>query len=85
MPRKIQDPTFEEMKEHIASLPLASEFDSFDVAEAIYAFASDHHGGQFSNLYSAISLCGFNPGMCWREPQSFTAQYVYEALQLRYA
>jgi hypothetical protein len=34
-----------------------------DVAEAIYWFGAHWHGGQSSNLYSAMSaLCGFSPG-----------------------
>lgn len=56
------DPTREEMLAELASMPFAEEFDEFDREEAIYWFANDWHGGQSSNLYSALSTSPYRPG-----------------------
>jgi hypothetical protein len=34
----------------------------FDVEEAVYHFASQYHGGQWSNLYSALCASPYRPG-----------------------
>lgn len=58
---KMKDPTREEMLEFLA--PLASQIgaDNFDIEAAIWWFACDNHGGQWSNLYSALSTSPFSP------------------------
>lgn len=71
----MQDPTNEEMESFLA--PHAD--DSFDIAESIYWFASDHHGGQWSNLYSVLSCSDYNPGPCTRGPGE-SAQHLYDLL-----
>lgn len=57
----MQDPTLDEMKDFLKSLTIY-EADEFDIACAIYYFASDWHSGQFSNLYSVLCTCGYTPG-----------------------
>lgn len=68
------DPTLEEMREHLKEQGLYNP-DSTDLEEgeealdgnceaAIYYFASDYHGGQDSNLYSALSTSPYSPGPC---------------------
>jgi hypothetical protein len=37
--------------------------DEFDIEAAIYWFATDWHGGQWSNLYSALSTSPYKPGL----------------------
>ena len=63
-----QDPTREEIDAALATFPYASECDDFDREEAIYTYASQWHGGQWSNLYSVLSMSPFNPGPMWSEP-----------------
>jgi len=53
----LSDPTREEM------LTALSGADEFDIEAAIYWFANDWHGGQFSNLYSALSTSPYRPGL----------------------
>lgn len=61
----------------------------FDVAEAIYWFGAHWHGGQSSNLYSAMSaLCGFSPGpiatgptLSDREDEATLANLMYYFLE----
>jgi len=58
----MQDPTCKEMLKVLETCPFASETCDFDRASAIYWFANDWHGGQSSNLYSALSTSPYNPG-----------------------
>ena len=52
------DPTHSEMMQ-----TLSPDSESYDDAEiAIYWFANDWHGGQHSNLYSALSTSIYKPG-----------------------
>lgn len=62
MLNKTNDPTKEEMLDY-----LNSEFggfegtDNFSAEEAIYWYAYHNHGGQWSNLYSALSTSQYKP------------------------
>jgi hypothetical protein len=76
----MSDPTLEEMREFIDSLPFAEERSEFDREEAIYWYANDWHGGQDSNLYSALSRSEFSPGAASRGPGE-TAQMIIEELE----
>lgn len=60
MRQRNDDPTYAEMLDHLK--PLFIDADDGDLAEAIYWFASDYHGGQWSNLYSALCTSPFRPG-----------------------
>jgi hypothetical protein len=55
----------------------------FDIEGAIYWFSRDWHGGQWSNLYSALSVSEYRPGPLCRGPepdstQSDMYQYLVE-------
>ena len=60
--------------------PYISEADDFDIEGAIYWFANDYHGGQWSNLYSALSTSEFRPGPLANgpEPESMEADLYAE-------
>lgn len=62
------DPSREEMIEHIRKV-YGREADEFDMEEAIYWFANDYHGGQSSNLYSALSTSEYRPGRMSNGPE----------------
>ena len=57
-----KDPTAEEMREYLVSQYGDYEENKFDIEAAIYWFASLHHSGQNSDLYSALSNSDYNPG-----------------------
>lgn len=54
----LKDPSLDEMTAFLSR----QGADEYDAAVAIYWFASQWHGGQWSNLYSALCSCGFEPG-----------------------
>lgn len=56
------DPTREELDEILRAWPYYLEASAFDIEGAIYWFAYDWHGGQWTNLYSVLSTSAFNPG-----------------------
>lgn len=78
------DPTREEMLAHLASLPFAREFEEFDREEALYWFASDWHGGQWSNLYAALCASPFHPSPLARGPEE-PARMLVDELQAQFA
>ena len=55
----LSDPTRDEMLTALAQ----SGADEFDIEAAIYWFSTDWHGGQWSNLYSALSTSPYKPGL----------------------
>ena len=55
----MSDPTKIEMLEAIQVF--GGEVDPLDIEAAIYWFANDYHGGQWSNLYSVLSTSEFQP------------------------
>lgn len=57
------DPTKEEMENFLKSKFNGYGLDDmeFDIAEAIYWFGYNYHGGQNSNLYSALSTSDYRP------------------------
>ena len=77
----IGDPTIEEMRSLLATIPGA---DAFDREGAIYWFAADYHGGQGSNLYSALSRSQYRPGAWERRPHGVIGRECYDALIERY-
>ena len=54
------DPTKAEMLDFLTGI--YGEDSNDDAEVAIYWFANDWHSGQWSNLYSALSMSPFNPG-----------------------
>jgi len=81
----IKDPTGDEMRAFLRDL-FGPELDAFDIEGAIYWFASDYHGGQWSNLYSVLSTSQFRPGpiSTGPEPESMASD-AYAALESEYA
>jgi hypothetical protein len=74
------DPTRNEIEELI-TLNFASEsFDEIDIECAIYWFAANYHSGQWSNLYSILSMSEYNPGPLERGPRS-VAKLIYQTLE----
>jgi len=47
------------------------------IEEAIFYFACHYHGGQWSNLYSALSCSPFNPGIGADGIEDETGQEIY--------
>jgi len=80
------DPTRDEMREYLNSTPFIHECDEFDIEESIYWFASDYHGGQWSNLYAALCASDYSPGPITTgcEPDS-VASYLYDELVQHFA
>lgn len=76
------DPTHDEMVEFLSAHN--PDADPFDIAVAIYSFAAAYHGGQFTNLYRAITQCGFKPGPFWTRGYG-ESQRLMAALERRYA
>ena len=74
------DPSREEMIEHIRKV-YGREADEFDIEEAIYWFATDYHGGQSSNLYSALSTSEYRPGRSSSGPEEGSmSEMIYSDL-----
>jgi hypothetical protein len=67
----LTDPTIEEMRRAL------SEADEWEREAAIYWFASDYHGGQWSNLYAALCASQYQPSMIERCPDG---EDCYQAL-----
>ena len=83
--RFICDPDHDEMLAFLATQTCGEELDPFDAESAIYWFSNDYHGGQASNLYSALSTSEYRPGPIANgpEPDSFES-YLYGALVSEY-
>ena len=84
----MQDPTRDEMLAFLASQPGADDEleREFDTEAAIYWFAYDYHGGQSSNLYSALSSSEYHPGPLCRDAAhegEFCAM-LHEALETEF-
>jgi hypothetical protein len=83
----MRDPTIEEMRSFLSASPLArwTEVDEFDIEEAIYWFACFWHGGQWSNLYAALSTSPFSPGPLANGPaKGGNVQALVRALEDEY-
>jgi hypothetical protein len=79
---KTSDPTVSEMRAFLRQIDC--EADEFDVEGAIYWFSSDWHGGQWSNLYSALSTSDYRPGPCARWADTFEMIEMVEALEAEF-
>lgn len=80
VPRMAGDPTRAEMIRELISAfrwrrdGRKDECWKFDIEAAMYWFCSNWHGGQWSNLYSALSTSPYRPGPLCRGPEPYTAQ-----------
>lgn len=78
VPRRATDPTRAEMLKTLVRAFRAPRWDradwKFDIEAAIYWFSDNWHGGQWSNLYSALSMSPYRPGPLCRGPERYSAQ-----------
>ena len=59
---KVVDPTAEMMREYLKEKQFSMyEFSEFDIEGSIFWFATFHHSGMSSNLYSASSMSDYHP------------------------
>ena len=80
-----KDPTYHEMRSFLEQCRMTNEHSKLDMEEAIYWYAVDHHGGQTTNLYAAVSsLCPFKPSLLSRGVSEGPAMDLYIELQLEY-
>lgn len=80
------DPSKEEMMSLLQHRYGREEGFEYDAEEAIYWFASDYHGGQWSNLYSVLSTSPFKPGSMSNGPEPDSmAEMMYQDLEQEYA
>ena len=78
------DPTQNEMLTFLCGF-YPYEATQFDREEAIYWFASAWHGGQDSNLYSALSTSPYSPGPICNGPEAGSmGEMMVEELEARY-
>lgn len=79
----MSDPTHDEMLVHLErNFPLEMA-DEMDRECAIYWFANNYHSGQWSNLYSTLSMSKYHPGTLERQPRS-VAKILYEELEIEF-
>ena len=79
-----QDPTRDDMLTFLCGF-YPYEADQFDREEAMYWFANDWHGGQWSNLYSALSTSPYRPGALSSGPEEGgMAEMMYQELEAEY-
>ena len=82
--KKNQDPTKEEMVAFLYEQFGNEEGFEFDSEEAIFWFAEQWHGGQSSNLYSALSTSQYRPGRMARGPEDELSKMMYQTLESEY-
>ncbi len=89
----IDDPTKEEMVYFLQNKfqglidPAETDANTFDIESAIYWFGNDYHGGQSSNLYSALSTSDYRPGPMHKsikDDESEMATEMYQELVNKY-
>lgn len=72
---KTVDPTAEMMREYLKSNEFKMyEFSEFDIEGAIYWFATFHHSGMNSNLYSASSMSDYRPSPMSNGPEEESSE-----------
>ena len=85
---KYLDPSADEMRKFLKKefSQQLDETDDIDVESAIYWFANDYHGGQSSDLYSALSTSKFKPGPTHRsvKDEGEVASMMYDSLKREY-
>ena len=81
MSKPVRDPTYREMYDYLAGNCGGEEDIRFDIEEAIYWFASDYHGGQWSNLYEALCQSEYAPGPLASKPEH---PLIYDMLVQEY-
>lgn len=78
------DPTRDEMLDFLRS-EWGADADEFDLEAAIYWFAYEAHGGQWSNLYSALSTSPYRPSPIASGPEEESTELMMvESLRSKY-
>ncbi len=81
-----EDPTREEMMDYLRLAYGAEEEWENEAEVAIYYFANHYHGGQWSNLYSALSTSPYSPGpFTTLESEGSMATDMYNDLVQKFA
>lgn len=80
---KVVDPTAQMMRDYLKSKQFSMyEFSDFDIEGAIYWFATFHHSGMMSNLYSASSTSNYRPSCLADGPEKDSLEMdAFELLQ----
>ena len=79
------DPTIEEMRQFLETCAGPYDADDADIEEAIYWYAAHNHGGQTSNLYSALSQSQFKPGpLACDVSEEGVSGFLYEELEYKF-
>jgi hypothetical protein len=85
-----KDPTIEDMREFLNGqfsklVDIESAEWEFDREEAIYWFSYCWHSGQWSNLYSALSVSEFRPSPLANGPERGTlSEILYSELETEF-
>jgi hypothetical protein len=77
----VKDPTHAEMFAFLTTQARGEDDLRFDFEEAIYWFASDYHGGQWSNLYAALCQSDYTPSQLSRVASN---PFFYDMLVAEY-
>jgi hypothetical protein len=78
---RVTDPMLDEMRDLLAEA--FPDVDKFDREAAIWWFANDWHTGQWSNLYSALSISPYHPSPMETGPRD-VARDCYDVLVQEY-
>lgn len=78
--RRASDPTRMQMLRAVLAQSWVDRDDKFAIEEGLYWFAYNWHGGQFSNLYSALSTSPFRPGRLSNGPEDGLGRIIYDFL-----
>ncbi len=82
----MQDPTHDEMMNALADTVDTLDVETGEAEVAVYWFANDYHGGQWSNLYSVLSTSPYSPGpTATLESEGDVIRMLYEELESIFA
>jgi hypothetical protein len=70
--------TIDDIADHMTRM---HEFDYEECYEAIHAFCSLNHTGQFSELYRMLSTSDFIPGPMWSESRVEQENMAFDLVQ----
>lgn len=72
---KVVDPAAQMMRDYLKSKQFSMyEFSDFDIEGAIFWFATFHHSGMHSNLYSASSTSKYHPSSMADGPEKDSSE-----------
>jgi hypothetical protein len=82
----IEDPTRRRMLQHLSQVYDLTEY-ADDAEIAMYWFANDYHGGQWSELYGVLCNSPYKPGVmtCSVKQEDALAGLMYSELEIEFA